>query len=124
MPRRQRAPASWLVTSVPSKRTMPAVGGNVPARTFRSVVFPAPFGPTIPTVSRGLTAKSTSSSTTRAPKRFRSPAAASVGMPSAGLTSGSLGVVRLQLGLDRDALVARMLRHEEVDLELVVRLHP
>src|SRR3954468_9112285 len=124
MPRRQRAAAPWPLRSAPSKRTTPPEGSSAPASTFRSVVFPAPFGPTIPTFSCSETSKSTSSRTTRAPKRFRSPATARIGVPPAGLTKRRLRVA-LQLRLDRDVLVVRVLADQQVELELSrFRLHP
>ena len=61
---------------------VPAVGRSDPARTFSSVVLPAPLGPTMPTASPAPTAKSTPSSTTSAPKRWRIPVAARSGADS------------------------------------------
>src|SRR5262245_33321023 len=68
MPNRQRSAASSCVTSSPRNSTAPDDGINDPIRTLRSVVFPAPLGPTIPTAWSVATLKSTRSSTTRAPK--------------------------------------------------------
>ena len=45
MPRRQRAGAASAVTSSPRKSTRPAVGASRPEIRWKSVVFPAPFGP-------------------------------------------------------------------------------
>src|SRR6478609_5600629 len=108
MPSRQRCADPVGVTSASRKRTEPDVACNEPARTLSSVVFPAPLGPTIPTASSAPTVKSTSWSTTSAPKRFRTPCAASKGVPLV-LTLGFLAV-RLQLRRDRDLLVVVVFR--------------
>ena len=46
-------------TFCPSSSISPDVGGNVPASTFISVDFPAPFSPSRPTISPGRTVKFT-----------------------------------------------------------------
>ena len=76
------APTLARVTSSPRNATVPSDGRSAPERTFRSVVLPAPLGPTMPTASPAPTAKSTPSRTTSAPKRFRIPAAARIGVDS------------------------------------------
>ena len=47
--------------SRPSSSTRPATGFWNPLSTLRKVVLPAPLGPMRPTISPGLTSKSTSS---------------------------------------------------------------
>ena len=71
MPSRHRSTGA-RVTSRPSNSPRPLTARSAPASTFRSVVFPAPLGPTMPTASPAPTAKSTSSRTTSAPNLFRS----------------------------------------------------
>src|SRR5579859_1938680 len=122
MPRRQRWAGPAGVTSASRKRTEPAVACSEPASTFSSVVFPAPLGPTMPTASSAPSAKSTSCSTSSAPKRFRTPCAASKGVPLV-LTRQVLAV-RLQLRRDGDLRVVVVLRDLGLDLELAARLHP
>src|SRR5436190_18612252 len=122
MPSRQRRAEFAGVTSSPRKRTDPAVACNEPERTLSSVVFPAPLGPTMPTASPAPSAKSTSWSTSSAPKRLRTPCAASRGVPLV-LTARVLAV-RLQLRRDRNLLVVVVLRDPRLDLELAARLHP
>src|SRR5881396_1857882 len=46
----------------------PACGFRNPLTTLNSVVFPAPFGPSTPTISPGFTARSTPSSAAIPPK--------------------------------------------------------
>ena len=48
MPRWQRVRAAMRVTSMPSKRIVPASACTVPAIRLNSVVLPAPFGPMMP----------------------------------------------------------------------------
>ena len=59
---------------MPRRRTaVPPSGSSSPASRRRSVDFPEPFAPTMPTRARGSTAKSRPSSTVRLPKDFRTP---------------------------------------------------
>src|SRR5580658_5878051 len=70
MPSRQRAAGSSLVTARPAKRISPAPGARSPEMRPNRLVLPAPFGPTIPTTSPGLTANDRSSAITTWPNRF------------------------------------------------------
>src|ERR1700761_6563655 len=70
MPRRQRAAESSRVTFFPAKLTWPAFGARSPEMRPNRLVLPAPFGPTIPTVSPGATARDRSSAMTTRPNRF------------------------------------------------------
>src|SRR6516164_5511196 len=54
--------------SRPRKRTSPTVGRNRPVTTLTSVVFPAPFGPTMETNSPSLIEKEMSLSALNTPK--------------------------------------------------------
>src|SRR5260370_1156299 len=56
----------------------PPGGGISPASTFRSVVFPAPFGPKIASVCPGTRRNDTSSSATTRPNAWRNPSAKSI----------------------------------------------
>src|SRR5258708_26341215 len=51
----------------------PSSGGCAPESTFISVLLPAPFSPTSASTSPARTKRSTPSSATVAPKRFRTP---------------------------------------------------
>src|ERR1700758_1643133 len=70
MPRRHRAAASSRVTFFPAKLTWPAPGARSPEMRPNRLVLPAPFGPTIPTVSPAPTEKLRSSAMTTRPNRF------------------------------------------------------
>src|SRR5579863_593170 len=70
MPRRHRAAESSRVTFFPAKLTWPAPGARSPAMRPNRLVLPAPFGPTIPTVSPAPTQKLRSSAMTTRPNRF------------------------------------------------------
>ena len=51
--------------------TVPSSGFSIPQITLKSVVFPAPFGPTRPTLSPGRRRKSPLLNMTRSPKATR-----------------------------------------------------
>src|ERR1700750_2516752 len=70
MPSRHRAAASSLVTGRPPKAMVPAPGDRSPEMRPNRLVLPAPFGPTIPTVSPGPTANERSSAMTTRPNLF------------------------------------------------------
>src|SRR5271169_6452705 len=70
MPSLHRAAASSLVTGRPAKETVPAPGDRSPEMRPNRLVLPAPFGPTIPTVSPDPTANDRSSTMTTRPNRF------------------------------------------------------
>src|SRR5688500_12541411 len=53
-PTRSRMAIVSSVTDRPSTRAVPAVGFRMPRSTFMSVLFPAPFAPTSPTLARGM----------------------------------------------------------------------
>src|ERR1700756_4248339 len=77
MPSLHRAAASSLVTVRPEKETLPAPGDRSPEMRPNRLVLPAPFGPTIPTVSPGPTANDRSSAMTTRPNRFVTPSSCS-----------------------------------------------
>src|SRR4051794_4791874 len=114
-PRPQRAAAPSRVTSSPRSVTVPAPGRCAPASTSSSVVLPAPLGPTMPSGSPGRTATATSSSTTSAPKRLRSPAASRMG--------GSEVGIGLDLRRDGDVVVVVVVHDDEVQ-RILVALDP
>src|ERR1700689_5404373 len=70
MPSRHRAAASSLVTGRPAKEMFPAPGVRSPEMRPNRLVLPAPFGPTIPTVSPGPTVNERSSTMTTRPNLF------------------------------------------------------
>src|ERR1700751_4754377 len=70
MPRLHRAAAPSLVTVRPAKRTCPASGDRPPEMRPNRLVLPAPFGPTIPTVSPAPTVSDSWSAMTTLPNRF------------------------------------------------------
>src|SRR5271156_470399 len=70
MPSLHRAAASSFVTWRPAKEICPAPGDRSPEMRPNRLVLPAPFGPTIPTVSPGPTSNERSSAMTTRPKRF------------------------------------------------------
>src|SRR6516165_4719557 len=80
IPSLHRAAASSLVTVRPPKRTCPAPGYRSPEMRPNRLVLPAPFGPTIPTVSPGPTANDRSSATTTWPNRFVTRSSSSSGL--------------------------------------------
>src|SRR6516162_1748964 len=93
-PSLHRAAASSLVTVRPPKRISPAPGARSPEMRPNRLVLPAPFGPTIPTVSPWPTASDSSSAMTTRPNRF-----VTLSSWSSGLVIRSL-VGRLQVGRD------------------------
>ena len=62
--------SAW--TSTPSTSTWPRSGDRMPASIRSVVVLPAPFGPSRPTISPGLTARDTSATAITSPKRLPS----------------------------------------------------
>src|SRR4051812_30228411 len=70
MPSLHRPAASSLVTGRPSNEIAPASGGRPPEMRPNRLVLPAPFGPTIPTVSPAPTASDSWSAMTTWPNRF------------------------------------------------------
>src|SRR6185437_11912817 len=94
MPRRQRAAESSRVTFLPAKLTWPAPGDRSPEMRPNRLVLPAPFGPTIPTVSPAPTLSERSSAMTTRPNRFVTWSSA-----RSGLVIGSL-VGRIEISGD------------------------
>src|SRR5215469_871177 len=79
-PRRHRPAASSRVTARPANRTSPPSGASSPAMRPNRLVFPAPFGPTIPTTSPAPTAIDRSSAMTTRPNRFVTRSSSSSGL--------------------------------------------
>src|SRR5579863_694899 len=80
MPSLHREAGSSLVTVRPANRTCPASGDRSPEMRPNRLVLPAPFGPTIPTVSPDPTASDRFSATTTRPNRFAAPSSSSSGL--------------------------------------------
>src|ERR1039457_1954624 len=126
MPRRERRLAPAPVTSPPWKATDPLEGETVPARTFSSVVLPAPLGPTMPTASPAATVKSTPSRAASAPNCLRISTASSIGCgPMLGYPL-ALTVVGNQLARNGDVVVVGVLAEQQFQRELAAlrRLAP
>src|SRR5947209_4256836 len=71
-------------------RTLPASAISRPAAIRSRVVLPAPFRPQIATTSPGASARSTSRSTAREPKRLLTPSSRRTGArPATAIVSGS-----------------------------------
>src|SRR4051794_18560968 len=64
--------------SAPAKCTPPCCGRSVPETTLKSVVLPAPLGPTRPTISSAATVSETPSSARRPPKRTATSRSSSI----------------------------------------------
>src|SRR5450755_3036774 len=79
IPSLHRPAASSLVTVRPARRTSPALGARSPEMRPNRLVLPAPFGPTIPTVSPAWTVRERSSATTTRPNRLVTPSSWSSG---------------------------------------------
>ena len=60
----------FVVTSLPSKMTLPSDGRYRPVSMLKNVVLPAPFGPMIDTIDLAGTRNETPSTAVRPPKIF------------------------------------------------------
>src|SRR5215468_4918417 len=98
MPSRHRAAESSRVTLRPANLTWPAPGDRSPEIRPNRLVLPAPFGPTIPTVSPAPTENDRSSAMTTRPNRFVTWSSSSNGHRSAHLKVGSRSPVILACG--------------------------
>src|SRR2546423_12477890 len=105
MPSLHRAAESSLVTGRPAKDSCPASGARSPEMRPNRLVLPAPFGPTIPTVSPAPTLSERSSAMTTRPNRFVTRSSA-----RSGLVIGSL-VGRLQVAGDLGLRLQRVVDH-------------
>ena len=68
--RRRTSVGNGETTASPRQRTAPLDGRLSPATRLITVVFPAPFGPRMPTTEPGAIASENRSSATRSPNRF------------------------------------------------------
>src|SRR5689334_20763471 len=112
MPSRHRAAAFSRVTVRPANRTSPAPGARSPEMRPNRLVLPAPFGPTMPTVSPAPTARDRSSAMTTRPNRF-----VTLSSSSSGLVIWSL-VGRLQVGGDLGVRLQRVVHDLGLNREL------
>src|ERR1700751_4319567 len=102
MPSRHRVAESSLVTVRPANRTSPAPGARSPEMRPNRLVLPAPFGPTIPTVSPAPTLSESFSAMTTWPNRFVTWSSWSSGLLVIRSLVGRLEVTRdLRLRLQR-----------------------
>ena len=67
IPARHRAPAGMRVMSRPSSRIVPRSAATAPVMSAKSVVLPAPFGPSTPSTSPAATSSDTSEVTVSEP---------------------------------------------------------
>src|SRR5882757_7529084 len=111
-PSRHRAAASSPVTVRPPKRISPPPGARPPEMRPNRLVLPAPFGPTIPTVSPAPTASESWSAMTTWPNRL-----VTWSSWRSGLVIGSL-VGRLEVAGDLRLRLQRVVDH--LGLELVL----
>src|SRR4051794_11151481 len=109
MPLRQRRSGGSRVTSSPAKITLPASGATVPVAMPNNVVFPAPFGPMMPSASPSPSARSIPSATTTAPKRLEIFSRERMGK----LTQ------RLQLPAERNLRRGLVLRNDKIELAVL-----
>src|SRR5260370_38500532 len=120
MPSLHRGAASRLVHRRPAEKISPARGDRSPEMRPNRLVLPAPFGPTIPIVSRAPTENDRSSAMTTRPNRF-----VTWSTSSSGLVIRS-GVRRLQVTGSRHARQQRVVNdlHFERVLGPLLPLHP
>src|SRR5436190_9519157 len=102
MPSLHRAAASSRVTRAPSKRISPDPGSRSPAIRPNRLVLPAPFGPTIPTMSPGAMLSESPSATTTFPNLFVTRSS------SSRADAAASGIRGLELGRDRHVGVQRV----------------
>ncbi len=76
----------------PPSRTLPCVGRSSPTMTLRSVLLPAPFGPTTATMSPSSIPNVTPSTAGRPPKRFVTSSTSSSRSDLHGYDGGRYGV--------------------------------
>src|SRR5271165_2449033 len=120
MPSLHRAAASSLVTVRPAKEMSPAPGDRSPEMRPNRLVLPAPFGPTIPTVSPGPMANERSSTMTTRPNLFVTWSSSSRGLVI------RLLVRRLERSGQRNLRHQRIVddRHGPAPLGVRLPLHP
>src|SRR5208283_3950320 len=90
-------------------RIAPSLGGSTPAIRLNNVDLPAPFGPSTPRISPGLTVRFSSSMTLSPPKRRETPCNS---------RSGSPAWDRPAEGSDRRRLTIGDRRHVAVDSDI------
>src|SRR5919108_67231 len=105
MPSLHRAAESSPVTRRPSKEMSPAPGARSPEMRPNRLVLPAPFGPTIPTVSPAPTLSESCSAMTTRPNRL-----VTLSSWSSGLVIRSL-VGRLEVAGDLRLRLQRVVDH-------------
>src|ERR1700753_2705818 len=112
MPSLHRPAESSLVTGRPSNEITPASGDRPPEMRPNKLVLPAPFGPTIPTVSPAPTASDSWSAMTTWPNRF-----VTWSSWRSGLVIGSR-VGRLEVAADLRLRRQRVVDHPGLELVL------
>ena len=82
--RSARAWSTYAISTVSPTRSTPASGSSSPTIIRKSVVLPAPFGPTMPTMPPGGSEKERSSNRSLSPKPLASLSAATTRSPTRG----------------------------------------
>src|SRR6266568_8195436 len=118
IPSLHRAAWSSLVTLTPPNVISPEAGARSPAMRPNRLVLPAPFGPTIPTMSPEPTLNDKLSATTTLPKLFVTPSSSSRAVPAAS------GIRRLELCLDLHVRVQGVVHDLHLERELARGLLP
>src|ERR1700735_5498598 len=111
MPSRHLVAVPSRVTSAPPKAIVPACGARSPAIRPNRLVLPAPFGPTMPTMSPAPMRRDRLSATMTLPKLLVTPLSSSRAVPAAS------GIRWHQVSLDlhrRVQAVVHDLHHERV----------
>src|SRR5882672_3962092 len=102
MPSRQRRWGGSRVMSLPPNDTRPASARRSPLIRLNSVVLPAPFGPSTPSVSPAATDSEMLSATLSAPKLLQTPSRARMDMTLERPGPTWLSGHRLELASGRD----------------------
>src|SRR5262245_21867450 len=117
MPSRTMRSGDWPISGLPRYVIVPACGVTVPVIAASVVDLPAPFGPTMATISRSRTSKEISRSAAPRPYRTASPSTVSIGrlFLSRGGTEVRLDHARVPAHLVRKPLGDRPPVVEHVD---------
>src|SRR6185312_2529369 len=90
MPSAMESTGVWIVTSLPSKLTVPRSCGCTPARILTRVDFPAPLSPTNATTSPACTSRAMSVKAATAPKFLLTPRMDSTGAAASGRSADTV----------------------------------
>src|SRR5262245_65693925 len=113
MPSRTMRSGDWPISGLPRYVIAPACGVTVPVIAASVVDLPAPFGPTMATISRSWTSNEISRSAATRPYRTASPSTVSIG--ASGRPEVRLDHARVRPHLAREPLGDRAAVVEHVD---------